>query len=69
MLIEADVVDGLQVTSWPSLKTDLINAGGEWIDEACVCDQGIVTSRNPEDLPVFCAKVIEEVAEGKHART
>ena len=67
MLIEADVVRGRKVTSWPSLKTDLINAGATWVDEECVCDQGLVTSRNPHDLPAFCAKAIEEFAEGKHA--
>lgn len=67
-LIEADVVRGRQVTSWPSLKTDLINAGADWVDEQCVCDQGLVTSRNPSDLPAFCAKAIEEFAEGKHAK-
>ncbi|NNJ25403.1 type 1 glutamine amidotransferase domain-containing protein [Alienimonas chondri] len=66
-LIEADVVRGRKVTSWPSLKTDLKNAGAEWVDEECVCDEGLVTSRNPDDLPAFCAKAIEEFAEGKHA--
>ncbi|QDV86320.1 type 1 glutamine amidotransferase domain-containing protein [Planctomycetes bacterium TBK1r] len=66
-LIEADVVRGRKVTSWPSLKTDLINAGAEWVDEECVCDQGLVTSRNPDDLPAFCDKAIEEFAEGRHA--
>lgn len=66
-LIEAGVVEGRKLTSWPSLKTDLINAGANWVDEECVCDQGLVTSRNPDDLPAFCAKVIEEIAEGKHA--
>lgn len=65
-LIEARVVDGRKVTSWPSLKTDLINAGANWVDEECVCDEGLVTSRNPDDLPAFCDKLIEEVAEGKH---
>jgi protease I len=65
-LIEADVVRGRTVTSWPSLKTDLINAGAHWIDEECVCDEGLVTSRNPSDLPAFCDKAIEEFAEGKH---
>ncbi|WP_372716499.1 type 1 glutamine amidotransferase domain-containing protein [Novipirellula sp.] len=66
-LIEADVVRGRRVTSWPSLKTDLKNAGANWVDEACVCDEGLVTSRNPDDLPAFCDKAIEEFAEGKHA--
>lgn len=65
-LIEADVVRGRRMTSWPSLRTDLINAGADWVDEACVCDNGLVTSRNPDDLPAFCAKAIEEFAEGKH---
>ncbi len=65
-LIEADVVDGRKVTSWPSLKTDLINAGANWVDEECVCDEGLVTSRNPDDLPAFCEKAIEEFREGKH---
>ncbi|GAB5439889.1 MAG: type 1 glutamine amidotransferase domain-containing protein [Fuerstiella sp.] len=66
-LIEADVVEGRRVTSWPSLKTDLKNAGATWVDEECVCDEGLVTSRNPDDLPAFVAKAIEEFAEGKHA--
>ncbi|KLU05975.1 ThiJ/PfpI family protein [Rhodopirellula islandica] len=66
-LIEADVVRGRRVTSWPSLKTDLKNAGAEWVDQECVCDEGLVTSRNPDDLPAFCDKAIEEFAEGKHA--
>ncbi|WP_417744937.1 type 1 glutamine amidotransferase domain-containing protein [Rosistilla oblonga] len=67
-LIEAGVVRGRKVTSWPSLKTDLINAGAQWVDEECVCDEGLVTSRNPDDLPAFCDKAIEEFAEGKHAQ-
>jgi len=67
-LIEADVVRGRKVTSWPSLQTDLKNAGATWLDQECVCDQGLVTSRNPDDIPAFCAKAIEEFAEGKHAR-
>lgn len=67
MLIEADVVDGRRVTSWPSLKTDLVNAGAKWVDEECVCDEGLVTSRRPDDLPAFCEKAIEEFAEGQHA--
>ncbi len=65
-LIEAGVVEGRQVTSWPSLKTDLTNAGANWVDQECVCDSGLVTSRKPEDLPAFCQKAIEEFAEGKH---
>lgn len=65
-LIEADVVRGRRVTSWPSLQTDLVNAGANWVDEECVCDHGLVTSRNPDDLPAFCKKAIEEFAEGKH---
>ena len=67
ILIEADVVDGRTMTSWPSLRTDLVNAGAEWVDKEVVVDEGLVSSRNPDDLPAFCAKVVEEVAEGKHA--
>jgi protease I len=67
MLVEADVVRGRKVTSWPSVKTDLRNAGAEWVDEECVVDGGLVTSRKPDDIPAFNAKVIEEVAEGVHA--
>lgn len=65
-LIEADVVRGRRMTSWPSLQTDLRNAGAEWVDEEVVTDQGLVSSRNPDDLPAFCAKVVEEIAEGVH---
>ncbi|RYD64544.1 MAG: type 1 glutamine amidotransferase, partial [Verrucomicrobiaceae bacterium] len=65
-LVEADVVHGRTLTSWPSLQTDIRNAGGKWVDEEVHCDQGLVTSRNPDDLPAFCAKMIEEFAEGKH---
>jgi protease I len=62
-LIEADAVRGKQVTSWPSLKTDLKNAGPEWIDREVVVDHGLATSRKPDDLPAFCAKIIEEFEE------
>jgi protease I len=67
-LVEADVVRGRTVTSWPSLKTDIKNAGGQWVDEEVHVDQGLVTSRKPADLPAFCAKAIEEFAEGRHLR-
>ena len=66
-LIEAGVVDGRTLTSWPSLKTDLTNAGAKWVDEEVVVDQGLTTSRNPDDLPAFCDKMVEEILEGKHA--
>jgi protease I len=65
-LVEADVVRGRTITSWPSLKTDLRNAGAEWVDEEVHVDNGLVSSRNPDDLPAFCAKLIEEFAEGEH---
>ncbi|MCA8996262.1 MAG: type 1 glutamine amidotransferase [Planctomycetaceae bacterium] len=66
LLVEADVARHRTVTSWPSVKTDLINAGAKWVDEECVCDEGLVTSRNPDDLPAFCDKIVEEFAEGLH---
>lgn len=66
-LIEADVVDGRTLTSYPSLQTDIRNAGGNWVDGECVVDSGLVTSRNPGDLPAFCSKIVEEFAEGVHA--
>ncbi len=66
-LVEADLVGGRRLTSWPSLKTDIRNAGGEWVDEECVVDQGLVSSRKPADLPAFCSKIVEEFAEGRHA--
>jgi protease I len=65
-LVEADVVRGRTLTSWPSLKTDIRNAGGEWVDEEVHVDGGLVTSRKPADLPAFCAKAIEEFGEGPH---
>ncbi len=65
-LVEADVVRGLHVTSWPSLKTDLKNAGANWTDDQVVVDRGIVTSRKPDDIPAFNDKMIEEFAEGQH---
>lgn len=67
LLIEADVVRGRKLTSYPSLKTDLRNAGAEWVDEAVVTDEGLVTSRRPADLPQFNEKMIEEIGEGYHA--
>ena len=66
LLVEAGVVKDRTLTSWPSLKTDIINAGGSWLDEEVVVDEGLVTSRNPGDIPAFTAKAIDEFAEGKH---
>ena len=66
-LVEADVVRGRTLTSWPSLKTDIENAGGQWVDSEVQVDRGLVTSRKPDDLPAFCAKAIEEFAEGRHS--
>ena len=66
-LVEADVVRDRTLTSWPSLRTDITNAGGNWVDEEVVVDNGLVSSRNPDDLPAFCAKLVEEICEGKHA--
>jgi protease I len=66
-LIDAGVVDGRAVTSYPSLKMDLINAGANWVDKEVVVDNGLVTSRNPDDIPAFNDKMLEEFAEGVHA--
>jgi protease I len=66
LLVVANVAWGRTVTSFPSIRTDLVNAGASWVDEEVVVDQGLVTSRKPSDLPAFCAKVIEEIAEGRH---
>ena len=67
-LVEGDLVRGRTLTSWPSLKTDIRNAGGDWVDEEVVVDGGLVSSRKPDDLPAFCAKLVEEFAEGRHER-
>ena len=58
----------MRLTSFPSLRTDIVNAGGDWVDQQVVTDRGVVSSRKPDDLPAFCAKVIEEFAEGTHER-
>lgn len=65
-LIETGALNGRKMTSYKSIKTDLINAGVDWVDQEVVVDQALVTSRNPDDLPAFCRKMVEEFAEGKH---
>lgn len=65
-LVEADVLRGRTITSWPSLRTDLRNAGARWVDEEVHVDHGLVSSRKPADLPAFCAKLVEELHEGRH---
>jgi protease I len=67
-LVEADAIKGRTLTSWPSLQTDIRNAGATWVDEEVHVDQGLVTSRKPDDLPAFNAKIVEEFAEGRHER-
>jgi protease I len=64
-LVEADVVRGRTLTSWPSLKTDIRNAGGEWVDQEVVVDRGLVSSRKPDDLPAFCEKAVEQFSRGR----
>jgi len=66
MLVEADVVRDRELTSWPTLQTDIRNAGGSWVDETVVTDNGLVTSRKPDDIPAFNEKMLEEFAEGVH---
>jgi protease I len=68
MLVEAGVLRDRTVTSWPSLRTDIRNAGGNWVDQEVVVEDGLVTSRKPDDLPAFNAKIVEEFAEGRHAK-
>jgi protease I len=65
-LVEAGVLKGRTITSWPSVRTDIRNAGGNWVDEEVVVDEGLVSSRKPDDLPAFCAKIVEEFCEGEH---
>jgi protease I len=68
LLIETEVIKGRNITSWPSLKTDLTNAGARWVDREVVVDNGLITSRKPQDIPAFNKKMIEEFAEGRHSR-
>jgi protease I len=68
-LVEADVVRDRTITSWPTIQTDIRNAGGNWVDEEVVVDNGLVSSRKPDDLPAFCDKLAEEICEGRHAST
>lgn len=68
-LVETNILEGRVVTSWPSIKTDLINAGAKWVDQEVVSDQGLVTSRKPSDIPAFTKKFMEEISEGIHRRT
>ena len=67
VLVDADVIDSRELTSVPNIHRDLENAGARWVDREVVVDQGLVTSRKPDDIPAFCKKLIEEIAEGRHA--
>jgi protease I len=69
VLIDAGVVRGRTLTSWPAIKTDVRNAGGNWVDQEVVVDNGLVTSRKPDDIPAFNEKMIEEFCEGRHPTT
>ncbi|HWL69151.1 MAG TPA: DJ-1/PfpI family protein, partial [Geminicoccus sp.] len=68
LLVEADALRGRKVTSFGSIRTDVANAGGNWVDQEVVVDQGIITSRSPKDLDAFVGKIVEEVQEGRHQR-
>lgn len=68
LLVEANVVEDREITSFPSIKTDILNAGGRWVDEEVVNDAGMITSRNPDDLPAFCDALLDAVSEGTFAR-
>lgn len=68
VLVEAGIVKGREVTSYHSIKTDVVNAGGNWVDEEVACDKGIITSRKPDDLKAFVSKIVEEIEEGQHDR-
>lgn len=69
ILAEAKVAKGRKITSWPSLETDMTNAGAHWVNQEVIVDEGLVTSRKPDDIPAFSAKLIEEIGEGRHRRT